>query len=59
MEAIDPTNVFRRFARFRVGGGTMARGRGLLEERLKTVREGWRLIEEGLHEVYRRRGGVY
>lgn len=41
------------------GGGTMVRGRGLLEGSLKTVREGWRLIEEGLHEVYRRRGGVY
>lgn len=41
------------------GGGTMGRGRGLLEGTLKTIREGWRLIEEGLHEVYRRRGGVY
>ena len=41
------------------GGGTMGRGRGLLEGRLENIREGRRLIEEGLHEVYRRRGGVY
>lgn len=41
------------------GGGTMGRGRGLLEGRLETIREGRRLIEEGLHGAYRRRGGEF
>ena len=36
------------------GGGTMGRGRGLLEGRLETIREGRRLIEEGLHGAYLR-----
>ena len=34
------------------GGGTMGRGRGLLEGRLETIRE-------GLHGAYRRRGGEF
>ena len=36
------------------GGGTMGRGRGLLEGRLETIREGRRL-----HGAYRRRGGEF
>ena len=41
------------------GGGTMGRGRGLLEGRLENIRAGRRLIEEGRHGAYRRRGGEF